>query len=348
MNRWLTTAAAGAGAYWLYRTLTDPGIEYFRGKTVVVTGGSRGLGLVMARQLAEAGARLAICARDDAELGRAFDDLVARGGRVIAVECDVTKQDRVKEFIAVARQRLGPIDVLINNAGVIGVGPLETQRLADFELSLQTHLWAALYTSLEVIPQMKARGRGHIVNVASFGGKVSVPHLVPYSVGKFALVGLSDGLRAELGRFGVKVTTVCPGLMRTGSHLQAEFKGQHDREYAWFALGNAIPGLSTNAESAARNILRAAARGDAELVLTLPAKIAVAVRTLFPELTADVLGLINRYVLPESGGVGPQRVRGHASRGRLPEAVTILSDRAAAENNETPAIGQPPVPQSAP
>jgi short-subunit dehydrogenase len=347
MNRWLTLAAAGTAGYWAYRRLTDPGVEYFRGKSVVITGGSRGLGLVLARQLADVGARLAICARDSDELGRAFDDLATRGGRVVAAECDVTDRDRVREFVAVARQRLGPIDVLINNAGVIGVGPLETQRLADFELSLRTHLWAALYTCLEVIPEMKARRRGRIVNIASFGGKVSVPHLLPYSVGKFALVGLSDGLRAELDRFGVKVTTVCPGLIRTGSHLQAEFKGRHEREYAWFALGNAIPELSVNAETAARCILKAAARGEAEIVLTLPAKVAVAARTLFPGLTADVLALANHYVMPEPGGVGPRRMKGKDSRGRLPEVITTLSDRAAAQNNETPEIGQPPVPQSA-
>jgi short-subunit dehydrogenase len=347
MNRTLTLAAAGAGAYWVYRALTNPGVGYFRGKNVLITGGSRGLGLVLARQLADAGARLAVCARDADELGRAYDDLKDRGGRVVAIECDVTDRDRVRELVAVARQRLGSIDVLINNAGIMGVGPLEEMRPEDFERAMKTHYWASLYACLEVIPEMKARGCGRIVNIASFGGKVAVPHMLPYVGSKFALVGLSDGLRAELAEHGVKVTTVIPGLMRTGSHLQAEFKGRHEQEYAWFAAGAGVPGLSINADRAARQILRAAARGDAELVITLPAKLAIIAQAVCPNLMAGVTSLVNRWVLPDPGGVGPRRIKGRDSRGKLPDVVTTLPDRAAAANNETPEIGQPPLPQKA-
>ena len=332
MNRLTSFAAAGAGAYLAYRWLW-PGYD-FRGKNVLITGGSRGLGLVLARELADRGAKLAICSRDPAELATAFDDLARPGGRVVAVECDITDQDRVREFVAVARQRLGPIDVLINNAGVIGVGPLEEQTLADFELSMRTHFWAALYTTLEVVPEMKARRTGRIVNISSFGGKVAVPHMLPYVAGKFALTGFSHGLRTELLRHGVVVTTVCPGLMRTGSHLNAEFKGQHEKEYRWFAAGNAVPGLSMSAENAARTILRGVALGDAEVVLTIPAKLAVIAQAVCPGLVSAAMAATNHYVLPEPGGVGPTRVKGAASRGLTPAAVTVLSDRAAARNNE--------------
>lgn len=347
MNRTLTLAAAGVGAYWAYRTLTSPGVGYFRGKNVLITGGSRGLGLVLARQLADAGARLAICARDPDELGRAYDDLKVRGGRVVAIECDVTDRGRVRELVAVTRQRLGPIDVLVNNAGIIGVGPLEEMRLEDFERAMQTHYWACLHACLEVVQEMKARRGGHIVNITSFGGKVAVPHMLPYVGSKFAAVGLSEGLRAELAEHGVKVTTVVPGLMRTGSHLQAEFKGRHEQEYAWFAAGAGVPGLSISADRAARQILRAAARGDAELVITLPAKLAIVAHAVCPNLMAGLTGLVNRWVLPAPGGVGPRRVKGRDSRGGLPDVVTALPDRAAAANNETPAIGQPPLPREA-
>jgi short-subunit dehydrogenase len=347
MNRMLTLAAAGAAGYCAYRALTSPGAGYFRGKNVLVTGGSRGLGLVLARQLADAGARLAICARDPDELGRAFDDLKARGSRVVAIECDITDRDRVRELVAVTRQRLGSIDVLINNAGVIGVGPLETMRLDDFELAMKTHYWATVYSCLEVIPEMKARRDGRIINITSFGGKVAVPHMLPYVGSKFAQVGLSEGLRTELTDYGVKVTTVVPGLMRTGSHIQAEFKGRHEEEYAWFALGAGMPGLSINADRAAAQILRAAARGDAELVITLPARLAIIAHALFPNLVADLAGLVNRLVMPAPGGVGPLRVKGRDSRGKLPDVFTTLADRAAAANNETPALGQPPLPRAA-
>ncbi len=351
MNRLATLAAAGAGALLASRWLR-PGYD-FRGRNVLITGGSRGLGLVLARELAALGARLAVCARDPDELANAYDELARTGTRVVAVECDVTDRDRVREFVAVARQRLGPIDVLVNNAGLIGVGPLEEMRVEDFELSLKAHLWACVYTCMEVIPEMKARGEGRIANISSFGGKVAVPHLLPYCAGKFALSGFSTGLRAELARYGIVVTTVYPGLMRTGSHIQAEFKGQHEKEYRWFSIGNAIPGLSMSAEKAARQILRGVALGDAEVVLTLPAKAAILAQALCPNLVAAAEALVNRYLLPDPGGVGPARVKGYASRGATPSVLTALSDRASGRNNEVrvgvPAdaslASPPPLPQ---
>jgi short-subunit dehydrogenase len=340
MNRPLLLAGLAVGGYLAYRAL-KPRYD-FRGKHVLITGGSRGLGLVLARQLADEGARLSVCSRDPGELARAEAELTERGARVVAAECDVTDRGRVREFVAVARQRNGPIDVLVNNAGVIRVGPVEEMREEDFEQSLRTHFWAALYTTLEVLPEMKARRSGRIVNIASFGGKVAVPHLLPYTVGKFALVGFSDGLRAEVARHGVVVTTVCPGLMRTGSHLNAEFKGRHEEEYAWFAAGGSMPGFSMNAETAARKILAACANGDAELVLGLPAKLAVVARAVCPNLTADALALANRWLMPEPGGIGTATARGSESRGKLPTVVTTLTDRAAAANNELHAAAVPP------
>ena len=234
-----------------------------------------------------------------------------------------------------------PIAFLILEAVLLGLWRV-TGKPAH-ELSAHGFLHASLWTMLEVIPEMTARRAGRIVNVSSFGGRVAVPHLVPYCASKFALVGLSDGLRAELLQHGVVVTTVCPGLMRTGSHVQAEFKGRHEEEYAWFALGNGIPGLSMSAGRAARQILRGVALGDAEVVLTLPAKLAIAARTLFPNLFENFVAFLNRVALPEPGGVGPRRVKGYASRGKLPEVLTALNDAAIPANNEAP-TGPPPLP----
>ena len=256
------------------------------------------------------------------------------GAQVAAIECDVADRNRVREFLAVARRQNGPIDVLVNNAGIMQVGPMETMREEDYEESLRIHFWASLYASLEVLPEMKARGCGRIVNIASIGGKIAVPHMLPYTVGKFALVGFSSGLREEVARYGIAVTTVCPGLMRTGSHLNARFKGQHRHEFAWFALGGSLPGLSMSAESAARRILEACSRGEAEVVLGLPFKLAVDAWTLFPNLMANIAGLADRFVLPEPGGIGSKSEPGSRSHGRLPRALTRLSDRAAAVNNE--------------
>ncbi len=344
MNRLLAAAALGAGGYCLYRALKP---RYsFRDRHVVITGGPRGLGLVLARKLAKEGARLSICSRDSGDLLRAEAELKELGVPVTAVECDVTDPARVREFLTFARQMNGPVDVLINNAGVIRVAPLEELTSAEFEQSLRIHFWGAYHTTQEVLPEMQSRGEGRIINISSIGGKVAVPHLLPYSVGKFALVGFSNGLRAEVARHGVVVTTVCPGLMRTGSHLNAEFKGNHEAEYAWFAFSNGIPGFSCSAESAARAILAASARGDGELVIGLPAKLAVAMHALFPNLTMDAMAMVNRWILPEPGGSGQEVTRGRDNHHTLPRFVTRLSDRAAALNNELHSDPvPPPVPQ---
>ncbi|HJQ33514.1 MAG TPA: SDR family NAD(P)-dependent oxidoreductase [Pyrinomonadaceae bacterium] len=331
----LKYAAAGAGALLAARAVYARLSEYdFEGKTVLVTGGSRGLGLVLARQFAAEGASVAICARDPQELERARRDLVARGARVFAFPCDVTERAQVRELVEVVTKRFGRVDVLVNNAGVIQVGPLETMTLEDFEQAMNVHFWGPLYTTLAVLPQMRARGEGRIVNVSSIGGKISVPHLVPYSASKFALAGLSDGLRAELAKDGVVVTSVFPGLMRTGSPRNATFKGRHRAEYAWFAVSDSLPITSINAERAAAQIVRACARGQAELVITTQAQLAVKFRALFPEATSELLALVNR-LLPAPGGIGRKRAKGKDSESALaPSVLTTLTEWAARRNNE--------------
>jgi short-subunit dehydrogenase len=177
---------------------------------------------------------------------------------------------------------------------------MEEMELKDYEDAMKSNFWAALYTTLAVLPQMRRNRKGRIVNICSVGGKLSIPHLLPYSCSKFALVGLSEGLRAELAKEGIVVTTVCPGLMRTGSARHAHFKGQHRAEYAWFSISDALPLLSMDAERAARQIVNGCRHGKARLVLSLQAQIAVLVHAAFPEATADLLGLINR-MLPKRG-----------------------------------------------
>jgi NAD(P)-dependent dehydrogenase (short-subunit alcohol dehydrogenase family) len=331
----LMLAAAGAGALAIARALYRRSKEYdLKGKCVLVTGGSRGLGLVLAREFADEGARVAICARDNQELERASRDLEARGAEVFAFPCDVTDRAQVAELIEVVTRRFGRIDVLVNNAGVIQVGPLEVMTLEDFEQAMAIHFWGPLYTTLAVLPQMRARRDGRIVNVSSVGGKVAVPHLLPYSASKFALAGLSDGLRAELAKDNVVVTTVIPGLMRTGSPRNATFKGRHRDEYAWFSISDALPITSIQAERAARQIVAACRRGQAELIITAQAVLAVKFRALFPEATADILALANR-LLPGPGGIGRRRAKGRESESALaPSLLTTLSDRAALRNNE--------------
>lgn len=331
----LILAAAGAGALLAGRIVARRLFGYsLRGKVVLITGGSRGLGLVMAREFADEGAKIAICARRSDELESARADLRRRGAEVLAVPCDVTDRMQVNEMVNIVRDRFGRIDVLVNNAGVIQVGPVEVMTLEDYEVAMKTHFWGPLYSILAVLPEMRRRREGRIVNISSIGGKISIPHLVPYSASKFALTGFSEGLRAELMKDGVIVTTVCPGLMRTGSPRNALFKGKHKAEYAWFAISDSLPVTSMNAVRAARQIVEATKRGDSEVILTIQARLAARFHGLFPGATTDLLGIINK-LLPEAGGIGRARAKGKDSQSSLaPSVLTALSERAAAKNNE--------------
>ena len=330
----ITLTALGAGAFAL-KSAFNHFLDYdLKDKTVLITGGSRGLGLVMAREFAREGARVVICARDEQELDQARLDLEKFGAEVMTARCDVTNRHDVMAMVANVYTRLGSIDVLVNNAGVIQVGPLEVMTHEDFELAMQAHFWGPLNTIMAVLPSMRQKRTGRIVNISSIGGKVSVPHLVPYSASKFALVGLSKGLRAELMKDGIKVTTVCPGLMRTGSPRNADFKGKHEFEYAWFSISDAMPLLTVSAENAARQIVSACKRGQAELVISVPAKIAVLFDALFPEAMSQMLALANG-LLPDAGGVGTDRMKGRDSTSSWsPSWLTTLNEEAALRNNE--------------
>ena len=308
------------------------GIE-FAGRTVVITGGSRGLGLVMARQLAAEGARLCLLARDPEELQRAREQLPAEAD-VTILRCDVRRRADVRAAMTQLREKWTAVDVLINNAGVIQVGPLEHMTHEDFENAMATHFWGPLHLMYEVLPGMRRRGFGRIANIASIGGKIAVPHLAPYCASKFALVGLSDSVRAELAQHGIRVTTVCPGLMRTGGPWNADMKGQHEAEYAWFAISDSTPGLSMSAERAARQIIDAIRFGDPELVLTLPASVAAVANSTIPSVVAGLTALANRLLPQPAGPDGNRHLKGRDVNADVPSFATALTDRAAAANNE--------------
>jgi short-subunit dehydrogenase len=330
----LAAATAGLGGYFLVRSLLKPREYDLRGKVVLITGGSRGLGLVMAREFASEGARIAICARDKETLNQAHKELVDSGIDSFSYPCDVTIREQVNEMVEAVQERFGQINVLVNNAGTIEVGPMEVMTLEDYEEAMKTHFWGPLYTTLAILPQMRDRQEGRIVNISSIGGKISIPHLLPYSASKFALVGFSEGLRSELAKDGIAVTTVCPGLMRTGSPKNAIFKGKNKAEYAWFSISDSLPITSMQAERAANQIISACKRGDAEVVLSIQAQLAVTFHSLFPGLTADLLGVVNR-LLPGPGGIGTNRAKGSESESLLsPSWLTMLGDMAAARNNE--------------
>ncbi len=327
---------AGLGAVMAGRALRRGRPFDFDGASVVITGGSRGLGLNMARQLAEEGARLTILARDKDELARAKRDIQAhaRGAQVLTVVCDVAEQRQVQDAIEAAVRQYGRLDVLINNAGQIIVGPVENMAVADYERMMAVNLRGPLYGMYAALPHMKRQGGGRIVNIASVGGKVAIPHLVPYCASKFALVGLSDGMRAELARHNIRITTVCPGELRTGAHLNSLFKGQQGKEFEFLAFSESSPASSMDAGRAARQIVDACRHGDPALTISVQARAMAISNALFPSVTAAVSATTARF-LPRPDPDGGNRAKlGWDSFTKLaPSLLTFLEDKAAVDNN---------------
>jgi len=316
----------------------------FSGRVAVITGGSRGLGLILARLLCDEGAKVALLARDESELQRAKVELQQNGAAVLTIACDVTDENAVRSAIERTAQHYGGIDILINNAGSIAVGPLEHMTEGDFQQMMDLHCWATLHATRAALPHLKMRG-GRVMNITSLGGLIPVPHLSAYNVSKFAQVGLSGSLRSELAKDGVLVTTVCPGPMRTGSHVNAEFKGHHEKEFRLFTLFNGPPVVSADARTAAGQMLDALRHGDAMLVLPLSARIQHVLSALAPNMSADVMGFMTRFLPPVAGPEGDERRTGWESRGHSgPSALTQLSDEAANRNNELRGHAPLPVP----
>lgn len=306
----------------------------WKDKRVLITGGSRGLGLVLARKLADQGARIAITARSKSDLTIAAKELRKRGAQVIALPCDVRDRMQVANFVDQVTQQFSGVDVLFNVAGIITVGPVEAMTMHDFLDAMQSNCWGALHTVLEVLPSMKTSGWGRIVNVASLGGKRAVPHMLPYTASKFAMVGWSNGLRAELQKENILVTTACPGLMRTGSPRHATFKGQHRAEFLWFSLGDSLPLLSMDAEQAAEQIMVACQQGRGEVFIHHPLNLSIPIQNWFPGLTQEILALAAK-MLPENGGIWQQSAKGYESESAWsPSFLTALNQQAEIANNQ--------------
>ena len=278
-----------------------------RNQVVVITGGSRGLGLALAERYARAGARLVLAARDQQELARARRSLLERNAvrspdDVLLIPADLTDASQAANLIDHAIAHFGRIDILINNAGIIEVGPVENQPLAAYHRAMAINFFGALNTTHAALPHLLARpkhlGDAAIVNIASIGGKFAMPHLLPYTASKFALVGFSQGLHAELRQKGIRVTTVCPGLMRTGGEVNAKYHGSVKKEENWFKFAATTPGLSVSATHAASRIFYAVNAGRAEITISPQAWLAARFTGLAPETSQQLAGLVNQYLLP--------------------------------------------------
>jgi NAD(P)-dependent dehydrogenase (short-subunit alcohol dehydrogenase family) len=335
MNTLMKTLAVGAGAWGTARAVAYLTRPSFEDRVVLITGGSRGLGLAMARRFAQEGAQLALVARTEEELAEAKRELEEMGAEACIIPADLTREGVADRIVDMIVGHYGALDVLVNNAGIIQGGPLEHMTDEDFREAMDTHFWAAHHLTQAAIPHLERSEFARIVNIASIGGEVAVPHLAPYVASKFAIAGYSDAIRAELAPRGIRVTTVSPGLMRTGSHVNATFKGQHEKEYAWFSILGANPLLSMPADSAARKIVEACRRGRPSLVLTLGAKLAVAADALAPNLVARTMEL-TRHLLPgPTDASGDVAVPGRLAKSAVsPSPLTYLADRNVERFNE--------------
>src|SRR5512138_1397670 len=326
-------AGLAVGAWALARQLRRVDLA---GKVAVVTGGSRGLGFVLARELGNRGMRVVIVARDEADLERGRETLAAEGLDVIALPCDVSDEEGIAGLVADVEENVGPIDLLVNNAGIVQVGPAETMSLDDYRHAMDVLFWGALYASDAVLPRMRERRRGAIVNVTSIGAAVGVPHLAPYDAAKFALRGWSEALGAEEARNGVSVVTIVPGLMRTGSFGHALVKGQRYAEASVFSLAASLPLLTVSAEHAARRIVRAIENGERVVVIGAPAKLLRLGHALLPGGVVRVLGLVNRLLpAPDPDAKDQMALPSEIfRRGIARSMLTALGDRAARRYNE--------------
>ncbi len=278
----LTAAGLGAGLA-VRQLLSRRSEENLRGQVVLITGGSKGLGVALARQFAREGCRLAICARNREELHGGKRELERRGAQVLAIPCDVTDEAQVKQMVADVTGHYGGIDILVNNAGQTQVGPVTAMTVKDFDSAMKVMFWGVVFPTLASIPAMVKRRSGKIVTITAFDGKVTVPHMMPYTCAKFAATGFSEGLRAELSQEGIQVMTIAPGPLRTGS------------------FGSA-PVLAMSADTAAKKIVTAVKRGESEHVLASGAKALSGFHGLFPGAAANLIGILAAALLPAATG----------------------------------------------
>ena len=190
--------------------------DNIKGKVAIVTGASSGLGESTARHLAARGAKVVLAARRTDRLDKVVAEIREAGGEAIAVATDVTKRADLERLAAATVEAFGRIDVLVNNAGVMPLSPMDKLKVDEWDQTIDVNIKGVLYGIAAVLPRMQAQGSGHIVNVSSIAGfKVFTPIGTVYSATKYAVRAISEGLRVEVGNSGIRVTIVSPGAVES-------------------------------------------------------------------------------------------------------------------------------------
>jgi NAD(P)-dependent dehydrogenase (short-subunit alcohol dehydrogenase family) len=304
-----------------------------RGRVVLVTGGGRGLGYATARAFAARGARLAICGRDSDVVRRAEQAL--RDGRadVHGSACDAADPIQVADWIAGVLARFGQIDVLVNNAGQCFVGPAADLDAADMADAMRNIFWSVYHPTMAVLPHLRGRRFGRIVNVTSIGGRVPTPHQAAYNAGKHAATGFSSTLAVELRKDGVRVSTVLPPPLDDGAPLHVHFNGDAEAEFRWFARTLTSPLRATGTERTAAVIVDAAEHGDVERAVSPLSWLTQRAAGAAPGLTSRLLGLVDRRLPPPGppGRTSPMRLGRDVIAASPDPRVMSLSDAVRAD-----------------
>lgn len=246
------------------------------GKWCVVTGAASGIGRATAEALQAEGARLVLCDIRKEEVEQVALDLRAKG-EVLSYAVDVALLPQMARFSDFIREQIGAVDVLVNSAGILKTGGYEDTSFEAWHQVMEVNFWGALHATKLLVPAMVERGAGSVINVASASGIVGFSKLTAYSTSKFALVGFSESLRAELGTTGVKVSTICPGLVRTPIARNSELPSEEVRE-----IEDLLERKGISPDRVAQAIVRAVMRGTPLVHVGTDAKILSVASRLFP------------------------------------------------------------------
>ncbi|MFN2544690.1 MAG: SDR family NAD(P)-dependent oxidoreductase [Actinomycetota bacterium] len=249
------------------------------GATVLLTGASRGIGKIIAVELAAHHARLVLTARSEEALNEVAESIRSRGGAAVAIPADVSSHDDRKRLLEAIEAELGPLDVLVNNAGIESIRAFAEMPVQDVTDIVDVNLVAPMLLTRAVLPGMLERKQGHIVNIASVAGKTITPFNSVYSATKHALVGWTHSIRFELRGSGVGASVVCPGFVSEEGLFARwgdETRGRRS-------------GAMTTPDKVSKAVVRAIERDVAEIVVAGPVgKIADVAFAISPSLTAAV------------------------------------------------------------
>jgi short-subunit dehydrogenase len=265
------------------------GLADFRDRVAVVTGASSGIGAQLARDLATRGAHVALLARRVERLESLADELGRSGVTALPVPCDVADRASVDTALGVVLAKLGHVDLLVNNAGYGAHVLFKDHDVADIERMVRTNVLGTIYTIKAVLPSMRQRGGGWIVNLSSVAGKLGQPDEAVYSATKFAVTGLSEGLSYELAPLGIHVMTVYPALVRTEMFNDAVLSRMPETAKRTFMEAPAFT----------REVLRALGRGQFEVTVPRYVNLAYLIRSILPGVHRRMTQRLRLPVLPD-------------------------------------------------